>query len=129
MNATFSSSPAFRKFGSILAAAIIMMTMFLGFSNSASAASYVCCVDVQADAAARTSPEVAYNFAGYVNPDNWFASTQKSLVKCYADGGWATGNYRTNRWFLVYVSTSYGYTNWFYVHASYVYNQKVVPRC
>ena len=55
---------------------------------------------------------------------------QGAGVKCYEDGSWATGNYSTNRWFLVYVTrTGSSWAFWGYVHASYVYNQPRVVRC
>ncbi|OZD85319.1 hypothetical protein CH260_20450 [Rhodococcus sp. 05-2256-B2] len=85
-------------------------------------------VDVQTGAAARTAPSTASGtLRGYVT---WHGNTQPSWVKCWQDGDWATGNYRTNRWFLVYVNETRDIApQWLYVHASYVYNQKIVGRC
>ncbi|MCT7293876.1 hypothetical protein NVV99_23505 [Rhodococcus sp. PAE-6] len=90
-------------------------------------------VDVQVGAAVRTAPKVSKDtLDGYVqNTSHFFANTQKSSVQCWQDGDWATGNYRTNRWFKVFVNDSrHGdWAHWGFVHASYVYNQKIVPRC
>lgn len=87
--------------------------------------------DVQGGVYARTGPSTGYDPFGTVLGDWPYSNTQRSWVKCYADGGWATGNYRTNRWFLVYLyTTRTGYqARWLYVHASYVYNQPRVGRC
>ncbi len=129
------TTPAFQKAATLVFVAILAMTIFLGGAQPASAAGYqyYCCVNVQAGAAARYDPWVAnYNLAGWVTPDRilgWTSNTQKSYVTCYEDGGWATGNYRSNRWFLVYVHITNGTTSWYYVHSSYVYNQITVPRC
>ncbi|WP_150116667.1 SH3 domain-containing protein [Williamsia herbipolensis] len=48
-------------------------------------------------------------------------------MRCYTDGGSATGNYTSNRWFLVW-TTALGATGG-YVHSSLVANQTGVPRC
>lgn len=103
-------------------------------SPRAEAASYqYCCVNVQAGAAARTDVRVANaTFAGWVTPDQFLgrpSNTQRSYVSCYRDGDWATGNYRSNRWFYVYVHLSNGRLGYFFVHSSYVYNQTRVPAC
>jgi len=67
---------------------------------------------------------------GTVGRDSNFSDTQRSWVKCYQDGDYATGNYYTNRWFQVYVTaTGSSWAFWGYVHASYVYNQPVVGPC
>ena len=46
---------------------------------------------------------------------------------CYRDGEWATGAYRSNRWFLVEAQGARGRTGW--VHSSLVYWQTRVGRC
>lgn len=89
-------------------------------------------VDVQVGAAARSEPSVndAYR-VGWVLSETG-GSTQKSWVRCWEDGDWATGNYATDRWFEVYVTENpdgYYSPKWLYVHASYVYNQVIVPKC
>jgi uncharacterized protein YraI len=43
---------------------------------------------------------------------------------CWTDSQWATGNYSSPRWFLVWFGSSEGY-----IHSSFVYNQAVVPHC
>lgn len=90
-------------------------------------------VDVQVGAAVRTQPKTASQyFDGWVlNTGHAGKQTQRSWVKCWQDGDWATGGYRTNRWFKVYVNdTTHGnWAHWGFVHASYVYNQVAVPRC
>ena len=85
-------------------------------------------VDVQTGAAARTAPRVSSDtFRGYVT---WHGNTQPSYVKCWKKGDWATGGYRTDLWFLVYVNETRDIApQWLYVHASYVYNQKIVGQC
>jgi hypothetical protein len=88
-------------------------------------------------ASARTVPYLTWNgsntYNGYVlhDPGMW-TGNQTVAVGCWFDGDWATGNYSTNRWFKVYVSTSYwgsGHPGWNFVHASYVFNQPRVPHC
>lgn len=127
------AKPAFRKVAAFVAAAVAATTIFLGGAQPASAAGYqYCCVNVQAGAAARFDPFVGNNLAGWVTPDAslwWVSNTQESYVSCYADGGWATGNYASNRWFKVYVHLTSGVTSWYFVHSSYVYNQTRVPAC
>jgi len=134
MNAnTIRTTPTLQKYPTLVAAVIITMTIFLGVSQPASAAAYqYCCVNVQAGAAARTDATVANNLAGWVTPDQFLgrpSNTQRSYVRCYKDGDWATGNYRSNRWFSVYVNLSNGRIGYFFAHSSYVYNQTSVPRC
>lgn len=86
--------------------------------------------DVQVGANIRSCASTACSSYGTVGRDSDFTGTQRSWVECYADGGWATGNYSSNRWFLVYVHAyASSYAFWGYVHASYVYNQPTVVRC
>lgn len=47
---------------------------------------------------------------------------------CYRDANWTYGNARTNRYFYGKVYSSAGYFN-AWVNATYVMNQKSVPRC
>ncbi|WP_433077791.1 hypothetical protein ACQP1P_35500 [Dactylosporangium sp. CA-052675] len=85
-------------------------------------------------ASTRTMPSVSDStYWGYaLSKGPGLSGRQTVAVGCWQDGDWATGNYSTNRWFKVYVWESYnGFDNpqWLFVHASYVYNQPVVPRC
>lgn len=131
MKTAIRTSPAFRKAAALVVATAAAATIFIGGAQPASAAGG-CCVDVQAGAAGRYDPRVSNNLAGWVTPDAslwWVSNTQRSYVACYADGGWATGNYSSNRWFKVYVHLTSGATSWFFVHSSYVYNQIPVPAC
>lgn len=90
--------------------------------------------NVEVGASTRTLPYLrSSTFWGYTltNPGSsyWL---QTVSVTCWYDGDWATGNYRTNRWFKVLVWESYdGYPTprWLFVHASYVFNQPVVRQC
>jgi len=50
-------------------------------------------------------------------------NTSTVWMECYADGGWATGNYSSNRWFWVWYGSGGGW-----VHSSLVFNQASVPR-
>lgn len=126
------ATSAFQKCSAFVAVAIIAMSMFFGISQSAVAGGQ-CCVNVAAGAAARTSPEVGDNLAGWVISEYAHARhAQKSDVVCYADGGWATGLYKSNRWFKVWVTIATGSgtkTDYYYVHSSYVTNQIRVPAC
>jgi hypothetical protein len=128
----FTRSRAVRGLSMAAAAAALALMGPAVMTPAANAASWPI-VDVQAGAAARYDPWVdSYSFAGYVTPDAhawWTSNTQQSYVWCYADSGWATGNYSSNRWFKVYVYTTRNVTSWFFVHSSYVYNQKPVPAC
>ncbi|MDJ0385296.1 hypothetical protein [Streptomyces sp. G-G2] len=87
---------------------------------------------VQAGAAARNAPyAVSSDFIGWVTSDGWRnPNGQASYVACYKDGGWATGNYSSNRWFYAYVNYAGGSVPvWAFVHSSYVTNQSTVPAC
>lgn len=95
--------------------------------NAEAAATYPT-AQVQAGVYIRACASTACVTQGTV-AGSWYSDTQPSWVSCYADGGWATGNYRTNRWFRVYVTAAGGATFWGFVHASYVYDQPVVGRC
>ena len=61
--------------------------------------------------------------------DRYFGNGTAVTMLCFADMGISyTGNYTSNRWFLV------RYSNWFgsinrWVHSSYVYYQSWVGRC
>jgi hypothetical protein len=46
-------------------------------------------------------------------------------MRCYRDGAWATGNYRSNRWFLLLLTDG----REGYVHSSFVGNQVLTPNC
>lgn len=46
-------------------------------------------------------------------------------IRCWRDGSWATGSYRSNRWFLLYLSDG----REGYVHSSYVGGQYATPNC
>ena len=48
-----------------------------------------------------------------------------SAMRCWRDGSWATGTYRSNRWFLLNLSDG----REGYVHSSFVQNQASVPNC
>lgn len=52
-------------------------------------------------------------------------ATTATKMRCWRDGSWATGTYRSNRWFLVLLSDG----REGYVHSSYVGNQVASPRC
>lgn len=84
-------------------------------------------------ASTRTVPRVASSaYWGYALHNPGSSGNQTVSVTCWYDGDWATGNYRTNRWFKVLVWESYdGYATprWLFVHASYVYNQPRVRMC
>lgn len=45
--------------------------------------------------------------------------------RCWRDGSWATGNYSSNRWFLVYLADG----REGFVHSSFVQNQVSSPNC
>jgi hypothetical protein len=115
-----------------LLVAVGLISAGAAVTTAASATSYPF-ADVQVGASARTAPYLSNTYIGTVLQDPGSSSnTQRSWVKCYKDGDWATGNYSTNRWFQVYVYESRdGYANpqWVYVHASFVYNQPAVPAC
>lgn len=114
----------------VVVTAMAAMCLMFGSGAALAAPPSYPIVDVQAGAAARYTPSVSNSWAGWVLDDG--NGRQRSLVRCYADGDWATGNYRTNRWFSVFVydsSRGYRAPRWLFVHASYVYNQKIVPRC
>ncbi|MCJ1708434.1 hypothetical protein [Microbacterium sp. VKM Ac-2923] len=111
--------------------AALVMAGSLGVAAPASAAGYAT-MTVQAGAAARWDAGVyPNNLVGWVTSDGWRnPKGQSSWVKCYTDGGWATGNYSSNRWFLAYVNIgSRPNPMWLYVHSSFVTNQSGVPRC
>jgi len=86
-------------------------------------------------ASTRTLPYVRSDtYWGYALRQSYAANAPRQTVAvgCWWDGDWATGNYSTNRWFKVLVWESYdGYNvpRWLFVHASYIYNQPVVPHC
>lgn len=89
---------------------------------------------VEYGASTRTLPYVRSNtYWGYALRNRGATTGNQTVsVTCWYDGDWATGNYRTNRWFKVYVWESYdGYAvpRWLFVHASYVFNQPTVRRC
>jgi hypothetical protein len=46
-------------------------------------------------------------------------------MRCWRDGSWVTGNYSSNRWFLVMLTDQ----REGYVHSSFVTNQQSVPEC
>lgn len=54
-------------------------------------------------------------------------------MTCYRDADWYTGNYRSNRWFLVYLYVDHQYSGQWrdvvWVHSSYVDIQPRVGRC
>ena len=134
MNAnSIRTTPALQRTRTFFAVASIAIAIFLGVAQPASAAAYqYCCVNVQAGVAARYDATLGNTFAGWVTPDQFLgrpSNTQRSYVRCYKDGAWATGTYRSNRWFSVYVHLSNGRLGYFFVHSSYVYNQTSVPRC
>jgi hypothetical protein len=52
-------------------------------------------------------------------------STGVVKMRCYRDGSWATGAYRSPRWFLVYLSDG----REGYVHSSFVTGQVPTPNC
>lgn len=113
-----------------LAATMALFTLVSILNPTSAAAAPYPTAEVQVGANIRSCASTACGSYGTVGRDTWGKSTQTSWVSCYADGGWATGNYRTNRWFRVYVTrTGSSYAFWGYVHASYVYNQPRVVRC
>ncbi|MFW0790011.1 hypothetical protein [Gordonia sp. CPCC 205333] len=116
-------------------AAAVAVPAAVGIGTGTAHAAYPV-VSVQAGAAARNAPTTANSFVGWVLnvTDSGGASLgrQVAYVRCYADGGWANGNYASNRWFKVYVYESlhkWPHAQWLYVHSSYVTNQKAVGRC
>lgn len=46
-------------------------------------------------------------------------------MRCWRDGSWATGNYRSNRWFLIVLKDG----REGFVHSSFVGNQTATPNC
>ncbi len=52
-------------------------------------------------------------------------TTSTGRMQCWRDGGWATGRYSSNRWFLMELSN--GQEG--FVHSSFVTNQTSVPNC
>jgi hypothetical protein len=46
-------------------------------------------------------------------------------MRCWRDGSWATGNYRSNRWFLIVLNDG----REGFVHSSFVGNQTATPNC
>ncbi|WP_431682808.1 hypothetical protein [Kitasatospora sp. KL5] len=119
-----------RRIAGAVAGLLTMASSVLAAAPTAEAAGYAT-MTVQAGAAARYAPSASSAFIGWVTSDGWRnPNGQASWVKCWADGGWATGNYSSNRWFNAYVNYSGGRAPvWAYVHSSYVTNQSSVPRC
>jgi len=116
-----------------LAAALTVPTLTV---QGGSVANALPTVEVQAGAAARSAPRLNGTFVGWVlnvsATGGKAYGAQPSLVQCWKDGDWATGNYRSNRWFKVYVyESTHGIRNpqWLFVHSSFVTNQKKVGRC
>jgi hypothetical protein len=56
----------------------------------------------------------------------WARNGTVFAMRCWVDYQWATGNYRSPRWFW---GQSYHNGYWGYVHSSYVQRQVTVPRC
>lgn len=82
-----------------------------GYVSSSSGAAHV-----------RAQPDV--NSALYATAPNGYRLT----IYCWVDGGWADGNYWTNRWFQVAVPYwQYGGVG--YIHASLVAPQPTLPHC
>lgn len=52
------------------------------------------------------------------------ASGTGVTMQCWRDGGWATGNYASNRWFWIVAGATRGF-----VHSSFVVNQVSTPLC
>lgn len=52
-------------------------------------------------------------------------SARAVKMRCWRDGSWATGAYRSNRWFLMVLSDG----REGYVHSSHVRNQTATPNC
>ncbi len=91
-----------------------------------------------AQAAAAWPSHSSYSHANYANYANLRSCASQSCpiqarlyndstvwMMCWQDGGWATGNYSSNRWFKVYYGTG---PVWF-IHSSLVYNQASSPNC
>lgn len=59
------------------------------------------------------------------SPVGTTSGTGVNTIRCWRDGSWATGNYSSNRWLLVYLSDG----REGYVHSSYVAGQYATPSC
>jgi hypothetical protein len=118
----------------LLAATIGALVIAPGPAHAATQSPYPNAL-VEYMASTRTLPYVRSDtYWGYALRQSYAANAPRQTVAvgCWWDGDWATGNYSTNRWFKVLVWESYdGYNvpRWLFVHASYIYNQPVVPHC
>lgn len=106
---------------------------------SAIIAALALAVAVPMGSARSTGNSVLWNRYGSTVPTRYCANSactvqfnlpQGTAVRlvCYYDTQWAFGNYWTPRWFYV-AYTHLWWTNYTWVHASYVYYQTAVPRC
>lgn len=73
-------------------------------------------------ATVRAQPNV--NSAAYA----WAPNGYRLTMYCWVDGGWADGNYWTNRWFQVSVPY-WRYGGVGYINASLVAQQPTLPHC
>jgi hypothetical protein len=115
----------------VVAATVVALGVSAPAGSAATTAGYPSAL-VEYGASTRTVPYLTNSYWGYALRDPWNGSRQTASVMCWYDGDWATGNYRTNRWFRILVWESYdGYSTprWLFAHASYVYNQPVVRMC
>lgn len=96
-------------------------------------------VSVPVGSARSTSNSILWNQSGSYVPTHYCANDACSVqfwlpngtavqMVCYTDTVWTYGNYWSPRWFLV-IYTHLWWTNYTWVHSSYVYYQTSVPHC
>lgn len=102
-------------------AAIAALVVTASVASGATGTSYVYTQPGHAHASAS-----CYSACGGVGRFIYPANGTAIHMYCWADEGWYTGNYASNRWFVVSINGQPG--QWF-IHSSYVYYQVSIPHC